>query len=194
MCPAPPSSPKSAGSPASNPSRWRVRSVASKTHRFSTFRKIAARCGQGACSGHTALLRARSYPAGALSSPWRLCGRGGTGRRATLRSLWAKARGSSSLLDRTKLLYIKIYCPDGLFSGRLSGTLGRRLQRSTVSRFRSVRESGACLRGRKEWLQLRCASIALRLQMNGGLKERFQSWHRTKQPPQGLLEVGRLSS
>ena len=31
-----------------------------------------------------------------------LCGRGGTGRRATLRSLWAKARGSSSLLDRTR--------------------------------------------------------------------------------------------
>ncbi len=30
------------------------------------------------------------------------CGRGGTGRRATLRSLWANARGSSSLLDRTK--------------------------------------------------------------------------------------------
>ena len=30
------------------------------------------------------------------------CGRGGTGRRATLRSLWAKARGSSSLLDRTR--------------------------------------------------------------------------------------------
>ena len=29
------------------------------------------------------------------------CGRGGTGRRATLRSLWANARGSSSLLDRT---------------------------------------------------------------------------------------------
>ena len=33
-----------------------------------------------------------------------VCGRGGTGRRATLRSLWANARGSSSLLDRTKLL------------------------------------------------------------------------------------------
>jgi hypothetical protein len=30
-----------------------------------------------------------------------VCGRGGTGRRATLRSLWAKARGSSSLLGRT---------------------------------------------------------------------------------------------
>ena len=30
------------------------------------------------------------------------CGRGGTGRRATLRSLWANARGSSSLLARTK--------------------------------------------------------------------------------------------
>src|SRR5688500_20275323 len=30
------------------------------------------------------------------------CGRGGTGRRAALRSLWPKGRGSSSLLDRTK--------------------------------------------------------------------------------------------
>ncbi len=29
------------------------------------------------------------------------CGRGGTGRRAALRSLWPKGRGSSSLLDRT---------------------------------------------------------------------------------------------
>ena len=32
------------------------------------------------------------------------CGRGGTGRRAALRSLWALARGSSSLLDRTNLM------------------------------------------------------------------------------------------
>src|SRR5271170_1448275 len=31
------------------------------------------------------------------------CGRGGIGRRAALRSLWGKLRGSSSLLDRTKL-------------------------------------------------------------------------------------------
>ena len=30
-----------------------------------------------------------------------VCGRGGTGRRATLRSLWPQGRGSSSLLDRT---------------------------------------------------------------------------------------------
>src|SRR5436190_15705983 len=29
------------------------------------------------------------------------CGRGGIGRRAALRSLWGKLRGSSSLLDRT---------------------------------------------------------------------------------------------
>ena len=35
------------------------------------------------------------------------CGRGGTGRRATLRSLWANARGSSSLLDRTIRLNTK---------------------------------------------------------------------------------------
>ena len=31
-------------------------------------------------------------------------GRGGTGRRAALRSLWGKTRGSSSLLGRTKKL------------------------------------------------------------------------------------------
>ena len=31
------------------------------------------------------------------------CGRGGTGRRAALRSLWEKSRGSSILLDRTIL-------------------------------------------------------------------------------------------
>ena len=30
-----------------------------------------------------------------------ICGRGGTGRRAALRSLWGKTRGSSSLLGRT---------------------------------------------------------------------------------------------
>jgi hypothetical protein len=29
------------------------------------------------------------------------CGRGGTGRRAALRALWGRPRGSSSLLDRT---------------------------------------------------------------------------------------------
>ena len=32
------------------------------------------------------------------------CGRGGIGRRAALRSLWANPRGSSSLLGRTILL------------------------------------------------------------------------------------------
>ena len=31
------------------------------------------------------------------------CGRGGIGRRAALRSLWERSRGSSSLLDRTIL-------------------------------------------------------------------------------------------
>src|SRR4051812_40586032 len=33
--------------------------------------------------------------------PATTCGRGGIGRRAALRSLWANPRGSSSLLDRT---------------------------------------------------------------------------------------------
>src|SRR5690606_13156933 len=58
---------------------------------------------QSACRGMTPLLRARTYPGGAgVNGSLFTCGRGGTGRRATLRSLWAKARGSSSLLDRTK--------------------------------------------------------------------------------------------
>ncbi len=34
------------------------------------------------------------------------CGRGGIGRRAALRSLWGKTRGSSSLLDRTIFLIV----------------------------------------------------------------------------------------
>ena len=38
---------------------------------------------------------------GVIPAVFHGCGRGGTGRRATLRSLWAKARGSSSLLGRT---------------------------------------------------------------------------------------------
>ena len=36
------------------------------------------------------------------------CGRGGIGRRAALRSLWANPRGSSSLLGRTNSLEILI--------------------------------------------------------------------------------------
>ena len=35
-----------------------------------------------------------------------MCGRGGIGRRAALRSLWGKTRGSSSLLGRTN--YFKL--------------------------------------------------------------------------------------
>ncbi len=66
--------------------------------------------GMISCGTRRALLRAPSYPPGtpARSScqPRRFSGRGGIGRRATLRSLWAKARGSSSLLDRTKQSWI----------------------------------------------------------------------------------------
>ena len=69
-----------------------------------------------------------------------VCGRGGTGRRATLRSLWPKGRGSSSLLDRTNPLNINGNPPRGPFSGRLSGALARHLQHSKVSRFRPVPE------------------------------------------------------
>ena len=58
-------------------------------------------CAVLACIANKALLGARSY---LVPDPIRtimMCGRGGTGRRATLRSLWPKGRGSSSLLDRT---------------------------------------------------------------------------------------------
>ena len=61
-------------------------------------------CAVLACIANKALLGARSY---LVPDPIRtimMCGRGGTGRRATLRSLWPKGRGSSSLLDRTNPL------------------------------------------------------------------------------------------
>ena len=53
------------------------------------------------CQSRIALLKAAAYLGAGSGSTLLMCGRGGTGRRATLRSLWAKARGSSSLLDRT---------------------------------------------------------------------------------------------
>ena len=56
-----------------------------------------ARCQQCPALLEAAPYRGQRQPA----LPFHECGRGGTGRRATLRSLWAKARGSSSLLDRT---------------------------------------------------------------------------------------------
>lgn len=40
------------------------------------------------------------YPSSVVSCAL-ICGRGGTGRRSALRSLWRRLRGSSSLLDRT---------------------------------------------------------------------------------------------
>ena len=52
------------------------------------------------------------------------CGRGGTGRRAALRSLWEKSRGSSILLDRTiskRLMYFS--------SPLISGMLIKRYKR-----------------------------------------------------------------
>ena len=50
-----------------------------------------------------AFARGRALPVPARFEPahFMTCGRGGTGRRAALRSLWPKGRGSSSLLDRT---------------------------------------------------------------------------------------------
>jgi hypothetical protein len=43
------------------------------------------------------------------------CGRGGTGRRAALRALWGRPRGSSSLLDRTITNFLgwKLICRFG---------------------------------------------------------------------------------
>lgn len=52
------------------------------------------------CMPPNRLLGALAYQPGVLPTVF-MCGRGGTGRRATLRSLWPKGRGSSSLLDRT---------------------------------------------------------------------------------------------
>ena len=64
-----------------------------------TCKKIKA--PQLACIARKALLGARSYLVPDAIRTIMMCGRGGTGRRATLRSLWPKGRGSSSLLDRT---------------------------------------------------------------------------------------------
>ena len=64
-----------------------------------TCKKIKA--PQLACIARKALLGARSYLEPDAIRTIMMCGRGGTGRRATLRSLWPKGRGSSSLLDRT---------------------------------------------------------------------------------------------
>ena len=56
------------------------------------------------------------------------CGRGGTGRRATLRSLWPKGRGSSSLLDRTKQSISPIILPYGSSAAAKHGVILSRLR------------------------------------------------------------------
>lgn len=49
------------------------------------------------------------------------CGRGGIGRRAALRSLWPKGRGSSSLLDRTRTsLTIRFWQACGIGAAKLT--------------------------------------------------------------------------
>ena len=117
MCRAAPASPRLAGSP--NSAAARAGALLDNSARLAdALRNCPRRLPQtnaamaptiGSCVPHTPLLRARSYPGGPAAPhianarlPFRFCGRGGTGRRATLRSLWAKARGSSSLLDRTR--------------------------------------------------------------------------------------------
>src|SRR3954453_12555975 len=74
-------------------------------------------CSRAALRGRSAFARGRALPVPALSQPahFMTCGRGGTGRRAALRSLWPKGRGSSSLLDRTSIAR----------SGRMSRQFGR---------------------------------------------------------------------
>ena len=72
------------------------------------------------------------------------CGRGGTGRRATLRSLWPKGRGSSSLLDRT----ITSLNGQGAF-GKSGGTRAERIFRCFSPSFFATRcaiPAGAALR------------------------------------------------
>src|SRR4051794_23203883 len=56
------------------------------------------------------------------------CGRGGTGRRAALRSLWPKGRGSSSLLDRTTSCHLEIA------RGTISARCRRRSFRAELAR------------------------------------------------------------
>ena len=46
---------------------------------------------------------------GDIQGPPQTCGRGGIGRRAALRSLWANPRGSSSLLGRTIPPFVETY-------------------------------------------------------------------------------------
>lgn len=59
------------------------------------------RANRRRCLCPASLLEARACQRPASPGPISMCGRGGTGRRAALRSLWPKGRGSSSLLDRT---------------------------------------------------------------------------------------------
>ena len=63
--------------------------------------KVTVSFGKRDCAAYIALLEAPACHAGPRAGGSQMCGRGGTGRRAALRSLWPKGRGSSSLLDRT---------------------------------------------------------------------------------------------
>ena len=62
---------------------------------------LQCRCYLRSPVGVPAHLLAAYGMIGYMCGPARQCGRGGIGRRAALRALWARARGSSSLLDRT---------------------------------------------------------------------------------------------
>ena len=58
-------------------------------------------------SGHLPLHKPRVLVYSPATKQW-LCGRGGIGRRAALRSLWGNTRGSSSLLGRTKIAKVDV--------------------------------------------------------------------------------------
>ena len=69
--------------------------------------RLVSHCAAKPLRTGAAFARGTRLPAPRPPGPYSMCGRGGTGRRAALRSLWPKGRGSSSLLDRTNPLKAK---------------------------------------------------------------------------------------
>ena len=69
--------------------------------------RLVSHCAAKPLRTGAAFARGTRLPTPRPPGPYSMCGRGGTGRRAALRSLWPKGRGSSSLLDRTNPLKAK---------------------------------------------------------------------------------------
>src|SRR5947209_1381683 len=97
------------------------------------------------------------------------CGRGGTGRRAALRSLWPKGRGSSSLLDRTSMQSLR-RCDTQAIGGdaRLQPSLDRsqadhRMLGRDLERNAEIRhDSSGSRRGRTDAQPVRTVGHALK--------------------------------